>query len=82
MLDVLLVGFLIIIFGLWILSKPIIRLINIFSNWIRLIRFIKKGRENNNCIFKINTTSDKIIITTNDWRSSKDIKERLSLNYK
>ena len=81
-MDFIIVGFLIMIFGLWILSKLVIRFINIFSNWIRLVRFIKKGRESNNCIFKINTTSDKIIITTNDWRAPQNKKERLSLDYK
>ena len=81
MLDVILISFVILFFTIIVLSKPIAKFILIYQNWISLVRFIKKSRQTNNCVFKINTTSDKIIITTNDWRNSNDKKERLSLNY-
>lgn len=51
--------------------------------WNKLIKFIKNARDHDKTyIFKINTTSDKLIITYNDWMSPKDnIKKRISLNY-
>jgi hypothetical protein len=81
MLDAILISFVILFFTIVVISKAIAKFILKYHNWISLVRFIKKSRQNNNCVLKINTTSDKIIITTNDWRNSNDKKERLSLDY-
>ena len=77
MMDFIIIVFFIIMISSWIIYRPINRLITIYKNWIRLEKFIKKGREDNISIFKINTTSDKLIITT----KSKNKAGRLSLDY-
>lgn len=53
------------------------------KNWLLLVKYIKKSREEGNFSFTVITTSEKIIITGTDIHGRKtDKKESLRLTYK
>jgi len=72
-----------ILFFLLILISNGMRIYNInVRNWIRLVKYIKKSRNEGYYLFKINTTDNKIIVTGINLNNGKITKnESLRLDY-